>query len=107
MAMLSDSYIRLSLVCYLICLNIDFDYCFHCLLDLVTCNITLIKFVMSHNTCEPLLSGFWPVLDSHNHSHHLYNFRDSQKPSSMLELGHYQLLTLNIIYSKVLSLVLL
>src|SRR5882724_1865223 len=42
--------------------------------------------VTSHNTCKPLLKSFWPVPDSHNHFCHLYNFRDSQKPSSALKL---------------------
>jgi len=57
--------------------------------------------VMSCNTRKSLLNSFWPVPDFHNHSHHLYNFQDSQKPSSTLELSHYQLPTLDIVYSKV------
>src|SRR5882724_10150825 len=53
--------------------------------------------VTSHNTRSRLC----------NYSCHLYNFQDSWTPSSVLELSHCQLLTLNIIYSKVLPLVLL
>ena len=34
MAMLSDSIYKTQLCMYLTCSNIDFDYCFHCLLDL-------------------------------------------------------------------------
>jgi len=61
--------------------------------------------VMSCNTHELSLISFWPIPDSSNqfcHPTQLLRFLES---SSTLELGTYLLLTLDIFYSKVSSLV--
>jgi len=67
---------------------------------------TKMRSVTSHNTHKQLLTSFQPILDSSNHFCHLpHDFQDCQNQVSTLELSCYQLLTLDIIYSKVSSLV--
>src|SRR5882724_7840471 len=57
---------------------------------------------MSHNTHKQLLTSFWPIPDSSKPPH---NFQDSQNQVSTLKLSCNQHPTLDIIYSKVSSLV--
>src|SRR5882724_9738625 len=62
--------------------------------------------------CACMLHPVTPTNSAHSGFQHSFlppphDFQDSHTPSSTLELGHQQLPTLNIVYSKVLPLVLL